>query len=194
MKRSTLFLLALMCACLPAAGQPAAAADQPGWTSLFNGKDLAGWVPMSHGVFTVTNGNLRLVGGMGWLRSERVYTNFIFEVEWRALGSNYNSGFYLRAALEDRPLPTDVWQVNLKESALGSLMKGPNTLVASVTPKLPPNQWGKFRMEVSGRKLVLYVNDLRAWEFNELDPPHGYLGLQAEGKAFEFRNLRVRVL
>ena len=46
-------------------------------------------------------------------------------------------------------------------------------------------------MELSGRKLVLDVNGQRAWEFNDLDAGPGYLGLQAEGKAFDFRNLRV---
>ncbi len=41
-----------------------------GWQSLFNGKDLSGWVPVHDVTFVVTNGNLRLVTGMGWLRTE----------------------------------------------------------------------------------------------------------------------------
>jgi hypothetical protein len=47
-------------------------------------------------------------------------------------------------------------------------------------------------MELRGRKLTLDVDGERAWEFNEFDAPHGYIGLQAEGKAFDFRNLRVQ--
>jgi hypothetical protein len=164
------------------------------WQTLFNGSDLSGWTPMNDGVFLVTNRCLRLVKGMGWLRSERACTNFVFEAEWRALQTNYNSGFFLRAGLEGRPFPTDVWQVNLKESALGSLMRGSKTVVPSNFPKLPLNQWCKFRMEVSGRKVVLSIDDRRAWEFADLDAPWGYVGLQAEGKAFDFRNLRLQEL
>jgi hypothetical protein len=173
------------------------AADSPPqapWHSLFNGKDLSGWTPMNDGVFSATNGVIHLASGMGWLRTERQYTNLVFEAEWRALQTNYNSGFFLRAGLDGKPFPTDVWQVNLKETALGSLLKGAKTVQPSTTPALPLNQWFKFRMELSGRKLVLDVNGQRAWEFNDLDAAPGYLGLQAEAKAFDFRNLRVQEL
>ena len=54
------------------------------WESLFNGKDLGGWTPVHEVTFVVTNGNLRLVKGMGWLRTEKQYTDFVLEAEWRA--------------------------------------------------------------------------------------------------------------
>ena len=164
------------------------------WVSLFNGQDLSGWLPMNDGIFLATNGTIHLAKGMGWLRTERPYTNFIFEAEWRALQTNYNSGFFLHAGLDGKPFPTDVWQVNLKETALGSLLKGAKTIVPSTTPALPANQWFKFRMELSGRKLVLDVNGVRVWEYNDLDAGPGFIGLQAEGKAFDFRNLRLQEL
>ncbi len=65
--------------------QPAEAPKTEHWESLFNGKDLGGWVVMNDATFTVTNANLRLVKGMGWLRTEKQYTNFVLEAEWRAL-------------------------------------------------------------------------------------------------------------
>jgi hypothetical protein len=164
------------------------------WVSLFNGKDLSGWLPMNDGVFSATNGTIHLAKGMGWLRTERPYTNFIFEAEWRALQTNYNSGFFLHAGLDGKPFPTDVWQVNLKETALGSLLKGAKTIVPSTTAAVPVNQWFKFRMELSGHKLVLTVNGERTWEYDNLDAGPGFIGLQAEGKAFDFRNLRLQEL
>lgn len=166
-------------------------------TSLFNGKDLSGWVPMNNAIFSVTNSCMHISKTSGWLRSEHVYTNFIFEVEWRALETNYNSGFFLRASLDGKPFPTDVWQVNLKESALGSLMKGSKTIVASPTEqssRTPPFKWITFRMEARGSTLTLDINGQRAWKFEQFDSASGYLGLQAEGKAFEFRNLRLQEL
>ena len=174
----------------PAGNKPA----EPQWHSLFNGKDLTGWAPMHEASFVVTNGNLRLVGGMGWLRAERPYTNFVLEAEWRALVPGYDSGFFVRAGLEGTPWPTDVWQVNLARSALGSLVRGNRTVVPAETPPMPLNQWVRFRIEVRGRKITLDVDGERAWEFDHLDADAGYVGIQTEDKAFEFRNIRIEEL
>ncbi len=163
------------------------------WQSLFNGKDLRGWVPVHDVSFIVTNGNLRLVKGMGWLRTVKQYTNFTFEAEWRALVPGYDSGFFVRAGLDGQPWPKDGWQINLARRALGGLVRGYKTVVPAETPPMPLNQWVKFRIEVRGPKITLDVNDERAWEFNELDATFGYIGIQAENKAFEFRNLRLKM-
>jgi hypothetical protein len=172
-----------------------AEAPQEGhWESLFNGKDLTGWAPVNEVTFVVTNGNLRLVKGMGWLRTEKQYTDFVFEAEWRALVPQYDSGFFVRAGLEGKPWPKDGWQVNLAGAALGALVKGYKTVVPAETPPMPLNQWVKFRIEVRGKKITLDVNGERAWEYNDLDAASGFIGIQAEDKAFDFRNLRVQPL
>ncbi|HYG33897.1 MAG TPA: DUF1080 domain-containing protein [Clostridia bacterium] len=164
------------------------------WESLFNGKDLSGWVPVHDVTFVVTNENLRLVTGMGWLRTEKQYTNFVFEAEWRALVPQYDSGLFIRVGLEGKPWPKDGWQVNLQGAALGALVKGYKTIVPAETPPMPVNKWVKVRIEVRGKKVTLDVDGERAWEYNDLDAAYGYLGIQAENKAFDFRNLRVQPL
>ncbi len=174
-----------------------AASDKPGaekWESLFNGKDLEGWVSMHQATFTVTNSNLRLVGGMGWLRTQKEYSDFILEAEWRALVPGYDSGFFIRAGLDGDPWPTGGWQVDLNGGALGGLVKGNKTMVPAETPRMPLNQWVKFRVEVRGHKITLDVDGERAWEFDKLDADRGYIGIEAENKVFEFRNLRVQEL
>ena len=164
------------------------------WETLFNGKDLSGWVPMHDVVFVVTNGNLRLVKGMGWLRTEKQYKDFVLEAEWRALVPEYDSGFFVRAGLEGKPWPKDVWQVNLQRAALGGLVKGYKTVVPAETPPMPLNKWVKFRIEVHGRKITLDVDGERAWEFSDLDAQRGYIGIQVEEKSFDFRNIRIEEL
>ena len=164
------------------------------WVSLFNGRDLSGWVPMNDPAFTVTDGVIHLGNGSGWLRTEKQYSDFVLEVEWRALQPKYNSGVFVRAALEGKPFPPEVWQVNLKESAVGELLKGSTNRVPGVTPPQPLNQWVKFRIEARGKKITLDVDGKRAWEFNELEPDRGYIGLQSEGRPFDFRNLRIQDL
>ena len=187
---------AILLACL-AFIQPCVATDAAKdghWESLFNGKDLTGWVPVYDVTFSVTNGSLRLVKGTGWLRTEKQYTDFVLEADWRALVPEYDSGFFIRAGLEGKPWPKDGWQVNLARSALGGLVKGYKTVVPAETPPMPLNKWVKFRMEVRGKTITLDVDGERAWEFKELDADRGYIGIQAEGNAFDFRNIRIQEL
>lgn len=197
MKPRSLTLWLLFCTacwlCSPglAQGQGQAA---PSWQPLFNGKDLSGWASVHDTEFVVTNGNLRLVRGMGWLRTAQTYTNFVLELEWRALEPGYDSGIFVRAALEGKPWPKDGWQVNLLRGALGGLVKGTKTVVPAETPPAPLNQWVKFRIEAQGAKVSLAVDGEPAWEYTGMDAASGFIGIQAENKAFEFRNLRIAQL
>ena len=167
---------------------------QEKWETLFNGKDLQGWAPVHEVTFEVNDGNLRLVKGMGWLRTEKEYKDFILEFEWRALEEQYDSGFFLRAGLEGKPWPKDAWQLNLRYNQLGALIKGYRTVVPAETPKAPVNKWVKFRVEVRVNKVKLIVDGEDAWESDKLDSERGYLGIQAENKVFDFRNIRVQEL
>jgi len=189
----------LVSSCLLACGlvcgnAPAAEAPEAKWESLFNGKDLTGWVPVQDVTFEVKEGNLRLVKGMGWLRTEKEYSDFILEFECRALEEKYDSGIFFRCGLEGKPWPKDGWQLNLRYDMLGGLVKGYRPMVPSETPKKPVNQWMKFRFEVKGKKATLDIDGERAWETDLLDPGRGYLGIQAEDKSFDFRNVRIQAL
>jgi hypothetical protein len=172
---------------------PVQAAEE-GWENLFNGKDLTGWKGVNDVTFEVVEGNLRLVKGMGWLRTEKEYSDFVLEFEWRALEAQYDSGIYVRAGLEGKPWPSDGWQVNLRYDALGGLVKGYQSKVPAETPRLPLNKWVKMRIEVRGQEITLDVDGERAWEYKAVDAVKGYIGIQAENKSFDFRNLRVRPL
>ncbi len=169
------------------------AADAP-WLPLFNGKDLQGWVPMNDVTFQVVDGNLRLVKGMGWLRTEKQYKDFILEFEWRALDEKYDSGIYFRAGLQGKPWPDGGWQINLRHDALGGLVKGYTSMVPSETDRKPLHQWVKVRLEVRGPWTTLTVDGEQAWKSDKVDATQGYLGIQAENKSFDFRNLRIQEL
>jgi hypothetical protein len=187
--KKLLVILSVALTALPlVAGEPAV--SQP----LFNGTDLSGWTPMSGGKFCVTNEVIRAEGGKGWLRTEQTFTNFILEVEWRGLETNFNSGIFIRAPLDGNPWATNVWQINTKQSAIGELLEGAKKIVPVNSPARPAGEWVKFRIEARGREVTLDVNGQRAWRFSELPAPGGYLGLQAEGKTFEFRHLSVQRL
>ena len=188
MKRC-LALLAAVCALTVRVN--AAESEAADWTALFNGHDLAGWTNLNNAKFSVTNGVIHLAPSSGWLCTTRTYTNFIFEAETRGLDTNYNSGFFIRASLEGKPFPPDAWQINLKSSALGALLHGRDTVISNALPAEPVGEWFKFRITVSGTSATMEAGGKPLWKFDQLDAAAGHIGLQAEGKAFDFRNLRV---
>jgi hypothetical protein len=73
------------------------AEDAEGFVSLFNGKDLSGWVRenCAEDTFTVRDGLIIDTGlPMGVLRSKKMYENFILEFDWQHMQSGGNSGCF----------------------------------------------------------------------------------------------------
>lgn len=85
------------------AGEPPTRGQQPPtvppkFVSLFNGKDLTGWVPVNTGPDTwkVRDGLLVCSGKpIGVMRSAKVYENFILHIEWRHMEPGGNSGVFV---------------------------------------------------------------------------------------------------
>jgi hypothetical protein len=180
-------VVALLCGTV-ATGRGAEPAD---WQPLFNGKDLTGWVQMHEATFQVQDGCVRLVKGRGWLRTEKEYGDFVLELEFRPLEKQYDSGIFIRCTAEGKPWPENAWQVNLSYGALGGLVRGYKPVVPAPGERVPVNQWASLRLEVRGRTAKLQLNGEPAWAYDKLDTDRGYIGIQAEDKAFEFRNIRL---
>src|SRR5207248_5733086 len=95
-------LLGLALPVLPAGAGP----KDEGFTPLFNGKDLTGWVNVNchPGTFFVRDNEIITTGKpTGFLRTERQYENFVAEFDWMHVNKTEvgNSGFFVWAD----PLP-----------------------------------------------------------------------------------------
>jgi len=80
-----------------AADPPTPGAERP-WVSLFNGRDLSGWVSLdvAPGTFGVREGIIVSTGfPTGLMRTEKQYENFILELEWRHLKPGGNAGVFV---------------------------------------------------------------------------------------------------
>lgn len=80
---------------------PALAMAEAGFRPLFNGRDLSGWVNVNTHPETwqVQDGMIVTTGEpMGYLRTDRMYENFVLEFEWKHLprkdGKPGNSGIF----------------------------------------------------------------------------------------------------
>ncbi len=161
---------------------------------LFNGKDLSGWVPMNKAEWAVEDGLLTLTGkgGNGWLRSEKTYRNFELSIEWKTAAEKYDSGIYYGANDKGNPWPKKGTQINLLKGKEG---EGVNLKDAPGKPDLvKAGDWNLFVLRVQGASIRLSINGKDAWAVEDPYVAEGYIGLQAEGVRFQFRNIKLTLL
>ena len=168
-----------------------------GFVSMFNGNDFTGWrfegkdsppkeLPDN---WSVADGLIKLSGGgKPNLGSAKAYADFEMKFEWRAVNDKYNSGFFIRSGEK-----VGANQINLAKGSEGAFIGGKLTNSIPV-PKLqkPAGEWNEWRVLVVGEKVTFWCNGELAWEGTGIQPKEGYIGLQAEGAALEFRKLRIR--
>lgn len=168
-----------------------------GFVALFNGKDFSGWrfaeasaLPEAlPGNWKVMDGVIHLTGGGSpHLASQWDYEDFDVRLQWRGLRDKYNSGFYVRSGRK-----VGANQINLAKGAEGALLGG-TSKAARAVPQLqkPPTEWNEWRVLAVGAKVTFWCNGQLAWEVTDFKTKRGYLGLQAEGAAMEFRNVRIK--
>jgi beta-galactosidase len=163
--------------------------------SLFDGKTLTGWTVLKCEA-KVDDGDILLVAGNGLVQTEKKYADFILEYEWKPLrDSKWDSGVYFRydSVPAGRPWPAR-YQANLMQGQEGNVSDLPG---ATSTGLIQPGQWNRFKLTVRGTKATLEINGTPAWTADGLEPPTGYIALQAEvpgGGQHRFRNIYVTEL
>lgn len=188
--RATRLLPALFCAILTAGcAHQHTPKHEPGFVSLFNGKDLTGWGYRTNnfdgltasidGRYAVSNGVLvvneivrpRTFSQM-WTTRE-FPSDFILRLEFRA-GVRADSGIFLR-----RP------QLQCRDY----LTMGPYTNLT----RYRPQEWNDIEVIVTNNVAFATCNG-EVLEAAMRLPPTGPIGLEGDLGVFEYRNIRLREL
>ena len=179
---------------------------EEGFVSLFNGKDLSGWVPLTKpGNFIVDDGTIRTERFKGgWLRSWEDYGDFVFRGEyWIEEGGN--SGFFIRAPLVGRES-----RIGFEFQIMGQPQGTPigEESTGSIYYVRPPDGnfinidgWNEVEITCVGSEIKVLWNGKLAHHFRYEDIDfaknrslRGYIGLQDHYDAVKFRNLRIKRL
>ena len=158
--------------------------DADSFVPLFNEKDLSGWVLVNTPpeTWTLQDGMLVCSGKpIGEIRTEKMYQNFILEVEWRHMVPGGNAGIFVWAddiTAKGVPFHRSI-EVQVLENAYG---QSPNHTThgdifpihgATMTPlngrngsrafpteerSLPSPQWNHYRIECRDGAISLSVN------------------------------------
>lgn len=181
------------------------------WRTLFNGKDLEGWIFRGSAQWRVEDGVI--VGGQdgdpkksGLLLTKEQFTDFEIELEFMIdEHGKYNSGVYLRN--DPASGGRTGYQVNIGRGAAEEFCAGLYTdkwldkgdEEDSIRKKL---DWNKLQILAKGPHIESTLNGTRVVDFTDPAPPasflqKGVIALQtygAEGHAgwVKFRNIRIR--
>ena len=218
MPRSLLVLFACL---LTSVSLAVAAEDEEGFRPLFNGKDLTGWVVVNTAPSTWSfneDGYLVCSGKpIGEIRTEKMYQNFILELEWRHLKPKGNAGIFVWAddiTARGQPFHRGV-EVQVLENAYGNT-KGYTTHGdifpihgATMTPingrggkrafptenrSNPSPEWNHYRIECRDGNISLAVNGKVVTRGKDCSPRKGYLCVESEGGIVHYRNVRIKEL
>jgi len=217
----------LMAALLGALGLPAGAQEpnaEEGFTPLFNGKDLGGWIygkkaggeARSGAGYGVENGALFCTAKDGGnLYTEREYGDFILRFEFK-LAENANNGIALRAPLEGDPAFVGMRIQVLDDSGSEYKLLRPEQYHGSIYDCFaakrgslkPVGEWNTEEISARGRRVTVTVNGQAVVEASlddlqdeaklkkhpGLKNAKGHIGILGYGARAEFRHLRIKEL
>jgi len=180
---------------------------QEGFVALFNGTDLAGWVPMgTPDAFTVKDGAISTTGAgpyPSWLRSERQYENFMLRFEYQTQGW-YEGGVLFHVPL-DGPGSRLGFKIHLRHDRHEYGVRSPGAIYDVAAPRslvnLPSGQWNRCEVECDWPRLRVALNgtvihdiDMDANDVLKYRLRKGFIGIQNIGCRAYFRNIEIRPL
>src|SRR3954469_10956422 len=202
-------LIMLLLACLPAL----ASAQEEGFQSLFNGKDLSGWVNVNCAptTWSVRDKMIFCTGiPTGVLRTEKQYENFILEADWMHLKKGGNSGMFVwSGALPICGQPfTKAVECQVLDGNHGDVFaiqgatfipdrphpKGWMRCLPSESRSNPAGQRNHYHIECNNGRVALSVNGKELACGSTTIPRKGYSVLESEVSDIYFKNIRVKEL
>ena len=188
------------------------AADDDGFVTLFNGKDLTGWE--TNGNWLVEEGGVLAIkprpGERGWGRfkaylwAEKAYGDFVLDLEFK-IPKGGNSGVFVRVKDKNNPVRTGI-EVQISDCH-GKKRVGAHDcggVIGTVGPTKnmakPAGEWNRMVVTCQGKRLAVEFNgekvvDCDLSKTSRRDRPLvGHVGLQDHGGPLWFRNIRLKVL
>lgn len=86
-----------------------------GMKPIFNGKSLEGWnvVPGSQAEFKVAGGSIRVLGGPGFLETDKDWADFVLQFDVRTNDVDINSGVFFRAMKGTDEAPSNGYEFQI---------------------------------------------------------------------------------
>lgn len=176
---------------------------EPAWISLFNGRDLTGWSVRGKATWSVKEGSLVGVGGMGHVYSDVSCTDFEFKGKFRVTeqGAKANSGLYFRAHPpadnpDGFPRGYEAQICHSQDAYTGWLWK-PGKPTGKATQLLTKDgEWFEYRIRVEGQHIQFWINGTPVMTYDDAEYTSGQFAIQGHnpGMMVEAKELFYRPL
>jgi hypothetical protein len=178
---------------------------------LFDGKSLSGWTFISKDtnqnparIWSVTDGVIRCAGRPnGYARTLQSYRDYQLHLEWRWPDGPGNSGVFLNLDGADKVWPRCL-EAQLASGKAGEVRMNGDATADGLTPEnsksIPPREksseksvgdWNSYDITCRSNTMTVRVNGVLQNQVTGASVSSGAIGLQAEGKPVEFRNIWV---
>jgi hypothetical protein len=179
------------------------------WISLFNGKDLTGWVEVGKEKWSVSDGAIHgqaVTKAYGYLRTEKRYKDFEMGIRFKCEGDG-NSGLFFHTEFEPgTPNVTQGLQFEIdcqiNHHTGGLYGDGRGWIVWPAPDKetvVRQRDWNDLQVRVIGNRYVSRLNGVEMVDFTDPKPKSfdGYIALQlhsgGEGN-MRFKDIYIRDL
>ena len=177
-----------------------AVAQKTKMKKAFNGKNFKGWVVPQDNIWWSVNDGIIMAksgpeqkGSILW--TEKLYTDFIIETDFRYGEGTVDTGIFLRT--EDQQIQMGI-SGSLKRDMTGSPYipgKGYPVEAEGVAELLKPKDWNTIKIKAVGPEYTIWLNGQEVLNYTSEDVPKiGSIGLQLHpGRDMEasFKNIRI---
>ena len=207
--RLLIVTLAAAMAAFPQARQPRTPPPDPGWVSLFNGKDLTGWVKVGNEKWEVEDGVIHGQGitkEYGYLMTEKEYKDFHLSLRFKAEADG-NSGVFFH--VDFKPGTANVSQGlqfeidRVLNHHTGGVYGDGRSWIAWPAPEfetvIRPYDWNDMYLVVEGNRYKCRLNGVWVLDFTDPSPRSfdGAIALQLHSGGqgdMRFKDIFVRDL
>lgn len=150
-----------------------AAPTEPGWTSLFNGKDLSGWKVVNPASWTVKDGAIVANGTAGHVYYDGAFRNHMFrnfelkvDVMTRA---NSNGGVYVLTEYQETGFPKKGFEIQVNNSYMKDPVKTGSLYHVQDVTEAPAkdDEWFTQHIIVKGGSITVKVNDKQTVDWTQ---------------------------
>lgn len=148
--------------------------------------------------FVVEDGVIKHNEGRGWLHSDKEYADFIIRMEFRFMKPKQDGGVFLRSVKEGKNWPDQKYEVQVENTRrMAMIFSAKHDLNVDLVQKVlkPVGEWNEYDIKIVGSRIEVRLNgELVSTSDSATVLKRGYLGLQGEDGAHEYRNIRIKDL
>jgi len=188
---------------------------EPGFTSLFNGKDFTGWKVTTPESWTIDNGAMKANGQAGHAYYDgefrkHAFRNFELKVDVMTR-NNSNGGIYVLTEYQDKGFPRKGFEIQVNNTYMKDSVKTGSLYHVQDITEAPAkdDEWFTEHIIVNGDTITVKVNDKQVvtwtqpkdWNGGREGPGRaitgpGTIALQAHdpNSTVYYRNIRIKPL